>query len=178
MKPYFTVLFLLIFFTKVNSQISGKREKFTYWEIGFPDMEKAYTKEKVAKKHGFEFENMGCAPNIQMRRLIVKHNRKVDKKLTKLIGENWQDDVYKEIDSIYSRDTFLIHNFFHNFSSELNYLAETVSSPYDFYVFDTKDPNVLNIKGILLDKDRNLTDSVIFIVEVLLPVLSYKIVKE
>lgn len=160
-----------------TSKGSGTRPKLEYWQIGLPNWEKDYAKEKIGKKYNLSFVwQTGCIVSPEIRKQVYKHNKKIGKVLQKQLGKDWIDVLYNRVDSAYTSDTTILHQFYTALSAKLNTLASSTNEMYDYRVVDTEDPHVFLIKAFVLNENREATDKVLLTAKATYPQASFEII--
>ena len=75
--------------------------KLVYWAYGDQEPKDAFICNSQAKKMGFEYKLvLGCIVNSENKKYIDRHNKKVNKRLSKTFGKGWDIKFFKRIDSL------------------------------------------------------------------------------
>lgn len=75
--------------------------RIVYWAAGDAEPREMPQYKSVAQKMGFEYNLvLGCKVSIENRKILDKHNNKINKKLSQKLGKDWRDNYYKKVDSL------------------------------------------------------------------------------
>lgn len=138
-----------------------------------------HARDKAAAELGFHFHHVaGCVVNEKLVSQIEKHNRRVDRYLSKKVGNNWKVLVGQKEDSIFHADTLLIHNFYQtNIFSEWHKDLPEIMPYYEFRVYPTEQKNVFYIKAGVMDGFPSRPTKTLITVRATYPELSYQLLE-
>jgi len=193
---YLYLIFILILFSPINFLYGQPREKayfrelekeekenhqLVYWNYGYPAFhDKKFARDKVAAGYGFTFKQVaGCLMTEERQRLISKHNKFVNKILSKRIGLNWMRKVYDEMDSVYKIDTTLIQALYNYkpLEGKVWSLLKPDSIYHEFRVYNTCSSGIFVIKALHLRWYGDDEGISVYEIEATYPLITFREVK-
>jgi hypothetical protein len=155
--------------------------RIVYWAYGDHEPKDAFICNSQAKKMGFEYKFvLGCIVNSENKKYIERHNKKVNKKLSKTLGKNWDIKFYKKVDSLNIVSSNIIDQIQRN-----GKLWDTLSPILDsikyslgtYFLHDTDSP--LRFIMNYSEMDNNFSETrILYSLEVLLPYYTLKIIRQ
>ena len=184
----FILLYSLVGCTSTNTthwrQLEKKEfveKRIVYWGTGDADPSESFICKTQAKKLGFEYKFvLGCQVSKENGKAIDKHNKKVDKKLSKILGKDWLVNYRNRIDSVNILYAKIIDKIQQDklLWDTLSPMLDTIKKSYSIYfLHESESPSrfVMNYS----EADNSFNEGrVLYSLEVLLPNYMLKILQK